>query len=500
MDIDLKNHIGNHSNPHGGNMKVSQRLAVGVDEYDLIYGNACNVQNGATIDTLIITNYCNALGDVYIDGDLVVEGVAGFSNAAILTLLAIDIHALGWIQVDKGITSLSTWLNEFNNLTVSGTGTALTVSNNVSIGGVLTVGTISALTVNNTSTLKDTVYCTKATGTGLAVTANATVGGTATIGDTVNCTKATGTGLAVTKDATFGGVITVSGSGSSEFNDTLRCTKASSIGLSVTAQANVGSIVSTTTTYSGDTVTCGKATGTGLAVTANATVGGTATISNTTYCTKSTGTGLAVTANATVGGTATISNTTYCTKSTGTGLAVTANATIGGTCTAGYFYGDGSNLTNLPAASVQMLSMSDQKTSGTSGGGASAGSWFTRAINTNHYNNITGASRTGNQITLPAGTYWIIASAPAYKVDSFSTRFRDVTASNTVVIGSSEWSSSAGNYAQTRSLLNGIFTFAGTHDFEIQMQVETTNASNGCGRPASFGTENYTMLMIQKLS
>lgn len=375
MDIDLKNHIGNHSNPHGGNMKVSQRLAVGVDEYDLIYGNACNVQNGATIDTLIITNYCNALGDVYIDGDLVVEGVAGFSNAAILTLLAIDIHALGWIQVDKGITSLSTWLNEFNNLTVSGTGTALTVSNNVSIGGVLTVGTISALTVNNTSTLKDTVYCTKATGTGLAVTANATVGGTATI-----------------------------------------------------------------------------------------------------------------------------SNTTYCTKSTGTGLAVTANATIGGTCTAGYFYGDGSNLTNLPAASVQMLSMSDQKTSGTSGGGASAGSWFTRAINTNHYNNITGASRTGNKITLPAGTYWIIASAPAYKVDSFSTRFRDVTASNTVVVGSSEWSSSAGNYAQTRSLLNGIFTFTGTHDFEIQMQVETTNASNGCGRPASFGTENYTMLMIQKLS
>lgn len=472
MDIDLKNHIGNHSNPHGGNMKVSQRLAVGVDEYDLVYGNACNVQNGATIDNLIITNYCNALGDVYIDGDLVVEGVGGFSNAAILTLLAIDIHALGWIQVDKGITSLSTWLNEFNNLTVSGTGTALTVSNNVSIGGVLTVGTISALTVNNTSTLKDTVYCTKATGTGLAVTANATVGGTATIGDTVNCTKATGTGLAVTKDATFGGVITVSGSGSSEFKDTLRCTKASSIGLSVTAQANVGSIVSTTTTYSGDTVTCGKATGTGLAVTANATVGGTATISNTTYCTKS----------------------------TGTGLAVTANATIGGTCTAGYFYGDGSNLTNLPAASVQMLSMSDQKTSGTSGGGASAGSWFTRTINTNHYNNITGASRTGNQITLPAGTYWIIASAPAYKVDSFSTRFRDVTANNTVVVGSSEWSSSAGNYAQTRSLLNGIFTFTGTHDFEIQMQVETTNASNGCGRPASFGTESYTMLMIQKLS
>lgn len=91
----------------------------------------------------------------------------------------------------------------------TGAGTGLAVTNNATIGGTLGV--------TSTSSLADTVSCTKASGTGLAVTSNATVGGTlgvtgtSSLADTVSCTKASGTGLAVTSNATVGGTLGVTG-------------------------------------------------------------------------------------------------------------------------------------------------------------------------------------------------------------------------------------------------------------------------------------------------
>ena len=52
------------------------------------------------------------------------------------------------------------------------------------------------------------------------------------------------------------------------------------------------------------------------------------------------------------------------------------------------------------------------KEQGTQGGAFTAGAWQTRDLNTVLTNTITGASLTANQITLPAGKYYVEASAP----------------------------------------------------------------------------------------
>jgi hypothetical protein len=181
-----------------------------------------------------------------------------------------------------------------------------------------------ALDANSTADIADTLTLSKATGTGLAVTANATVGGTTTltgaldanstadIADTLTLSKATGTGLAVTANATVGGTLDVTGA------------------LDANSTADIA-----------DTLTLSKATGTGLAVTANATVGGTTTltgaldanstadIADTLTLSKATGTGLAVTANATVGGTLDVTGTFQCSDTIHADLGITTDESLG---------------------------------------------------------------------------------------------------------------------------------------------------------------------------
>ena len=61
------------------------------------------------------------------------------------------------------------------------------------------------------------------------------------------------------------------------------------------------------------------------------------------------------------------------------------------------------------------LHIQDQKPQGTNGGTFTSGAWRTRDLNTVLTNTITGASLADNQITLPAGKYYVEASAPAYQ-------------------------------------------------------------------------------------
>ena len=55
------------------------------------------------------------------------------------------------------------------------------------------------------------------------------------------------------------------------------------------------------------------------------------------------------------------------------------------------------------------LLMTNDQANNTGGGSATSGAWRTLVINTSKKNNITGASLSSNQITLPAGTYCVRA-------------------------------------------------------------------------------------------
>lgn len=140
----------------------------------------------------------------------------------------------------------------------------------------------------------------------------------------------------------------------------------------------------------------------------------------------------------------------------------------------------------------------DEKTSGTNGGSGTASTWNTRDLNT-----LTGdtsfISVSSNQITLDAGTYDISWSAPSFQTTNNQTRLQNITDTSTTIVGSTERSASTDSMI-TRSMGMGRFTIAGSKAFEIQHNIGTTSGANTFGPAASFTTEVYTMVRVEKVA
>lgn len=152
------------------------------------------------------------------------------------------------------------------------------------------------------------------------------------------------------------------------------------------------------------------------------------------------------------------------------------------------------------AAAQQFLHARDQKASGTDAGTFTSGSYITRTLNSVQTNTITGASLASNRITLPAGTYRIIASAPAYRVNAHKAVLYNVTAAATTKIGTVE-SAPNGAAAVTRSMVSGQFTLGVTSELEIRHRCQTSFATTGFGAASALGdAEVYTDVMIWKVS
>jgi len=144
----------------------------------------------------------------------------------------------------------------------------------------------------------------------------------------------------------------------------------------------------------------------------------------------------------------------------------------------------------------------DQKASGTACGAFTAGAWRTRVLNTVVENSITGASLSSNQITLPAGTYRVIASAPAQKTDWHKIKLYNITDSTDDIIGINAYGAAGAENVQTDAkIINALVTIAGTKVFEIQHRCLTTKTINGFGVATSFGViEIYTAVFIEKIA
>lgn len=151
--------------------------------------------------------------------------------------------------------------------------------------------------------------------------------------------------------------------------------------------------------------------------------------------------------------------------------------------------------------SVPILHVRDEKASGTAGGGFTSGSWQTRTLNTEKTNQITGASLSSSQITLPAGTYEIFARAPAFRCDDHKAKLYNVTDGADLVIGSNSQSGSVGAYSMTDSIVRGQFTLATAKVLELRHQCLTTRATNGWGTASTFGVvEVFAEVLIRQLA
>ena len=132
-------------------------------------------------------------------------------------------------------------------------------------------------------------------------------------------------------------------------------------------------------------------------------------------------------------------------------------------------------------AAGPLLHVRDEKAAGASAGSATSGVWNTRTLNTVSTNEITGASLASNQITLAAGVYFIMASAPAFKSNNHKLRLRNVTDASTTTVGTSAWNQGVSPDAQTIALLSGQFTISTEKTFELQHFFTSGEPNNGLG-------------------
>ncbi len=116
-----------------------------------------------------------------------------------------------------------------------------------------------------------------------------------------------------------------------------------------------------------------------------------------------------------------------------------------------------------------------------------SGAWRTRELNvqtsispvtTPAWASLNSATHT---ITLQPGTYYISASAPAYRVERHIARLYNLTTSTAAISGALGYSSSGSGFVQDRSLLSGQITLPGVTEIRLEHQCQTTKATNGFG-------------------
>ena len=147
----------------------------------------------------------------------------------------------------------------------------------------------------------------------------------------------------------------------------------------------------------------------------------------------------------------------------------------------------------------QLLHVRDEKANGTEGGSSSVGN-NTRELNTVITNEITGASLSSNVITLPSGTFYIIASAPSFRPNNHKLVLYNTSDAANTIVGTNGFA--AGGYnGHTRSFVTGRFTIAAQKNFEFRHYFTLAKADNGLGILTNSGDiEVYTDVQIWKVA
>lgn len=150
------------------------------------------------------------------------------------------------------------------------------------------------------------------------------------------------------------------------------------------------------------------------------------------------------------------------------------------------------------AFQASLLHIQDQKAQGTDGGTTTTGALSTRVLNTVVTNEITGASLSSNQITLPTGVYWVDAKATIYEADGNALIFYNVTDAISLR-GLNAFDSNTGA-AQNTASIRGRVTIASQKVFELRHAITTGQTTTGFGKALSgSGLEIYADICIWKV-
>lgn len=153
---------------------------------------------------------------------------------------------------------------------------------------------------------------------------------------------------------------------------------------------------------------------------------------------------------------------------------------------------------------AQLFHVREEQPNNTVSSTSSASGWVTCVLNTTKTNEITSASLSANQISLPAGTYYANFSLPSVLTGTagniWKLRLRNITAGSSLIISPTySWTGSAtgGTWHMETS---GRFTLAGTTTLEVQFYNNSGQAPGGTRSTAYSEIEVYTDLQIWKLA
>ena len=147
--------------------------------------------------------------------------------------------------------------------------------------------------------------------------------------------------------------------------------------------------------------------------------------------------------------------------------------------------------------------IADQKSANTLAGTFTSGAWRTRDLNTEVADADGIVSISSNQFILQAGTYLLIARAPAYHVSRHQLRLQNITDSSSVEYGMGQYTYTSDD-VQTFDILITRFTISGAKTFELQHRCESSHSNDGLG-VSQGGTwtipnEQYAVIEIYKES
>lgn len=155
---------------------------------------------------------------------------------------------------------------------------------------------------------------------------------------------------------------------------------------------------------------------------------------------------------------------------------------------------------NTDYSLIRRAIIRDEKSTGTAGGGSTAGAWNARDLNTEFIDANGIVAISSNQFTPISGTYFIHAVAPGFQCGFNRLRLYNVTATSSIDEGVG-CQFSASDSVSGLAHLRTSFTANGTDAYRIDHYTSLTKASNGLGQPVSDGTnEVYLEIYLEKVA
>lgn len=156
----------------------------------------------------------------------------------------------------------------------------------------------------------------------------------------------------------------------------------------------------------------------------------------------------------------------------------------------------------------QLFHLQNAPASGTAAQALTSVTWNTCTLTTSVTNEITSASLASNQITLPAGTYYLEAVSMWYhstleSPKSGKLRLRNITDGSTSLVGTAFSAGQVGSsdtvIAGGPVFIRGRFTIASSKVFELQMYPTGANSKGGLA-VSSGENEVYSDIAIWKVA